>query len=123
MGLNLVLLLLVSLLPFTTALTAIHLQSSAGERVAVVIFGLNLLLASVMVNVAFRYAEDSSVLADQSADQQLTAFARQRRTSITFQAAATCIALLAPYPAAGLYLVISLLMLTDPVMRARRRVR
>lgn len=123
MGLNLVLLLFVSLLPFTTALMATHLQNSAGEQVAVVIFGLNLTLASAMVNVIFRYAAHSTALADQSADQQLTAFARQRRTSITVQAAATCLALLAPYLAASLYLVISLLMLADPVMRARRRVR
>jgi uncharacterized membrane protein len=121
MGLNLVLLLFVSLLPFTTALMATHLQDATGEKVAVLVFGLNLTLATTMVNVILRYAATAEGLADQSADDELTAFAKRRRTSITVQAVATVIALLAPYFAVGLYLVISVLTLVDPVIRARRR--
>ena len=55
MGLNLVLLLFVSFLPFTTSLLANHLDDSAAH-IAVVIFGINLTLASLMVNVMFGYA-------------------------------------------------------------------
>ena len=55
MGLNLVLLLFVSFLPFTTSLLANHLDDSAAH-IAVVIFGVNLTLASLMVNVMFGYA-------------------------------------------------------------------
>ena len=55
MGLNLVLLLFVSFLPFTTSLLANHLDDSAAH-IAVMIFGINLTLASLMVNVMFGYA-------------------------------------------------------------------
>ncbi|MGE5289724.1 MAG: TMEM175 family protein [Micromonosporaceae bacterium] len=71
MRLNLVLLLFVSFLPFTTAIVATHLfasflpfshtrVSSAGpsaERVAVVLFGLNLTLAALMLYLVIRYAD------------------------------------------------------------------
>ena len=65
--LNLMLLLFVSFLPFTTAIAATHLFASnlslreitistSTERVAVVVFGLNMTLAALMVYLMLRHA-------------------------------------------------------------------
>lgn len=119
MGLNLVLLLLVSLLPFTTNLVATHLRD-AGEQLAVVIFGLNLTLASIMVNVIFGYASRTPGLADRTADDELRTFARNRRIAVIVQAGATCLGLLLPAAAVVAYLAVSVMMLVDPIWRAAR---
>ena len=121
MGLNLVLLLFVSFLPFTTSLLANHLDDS-GAHIAVVIFGINLTLASLMVNVMFGYAgRAEGVAADDAADDELRAFDRQRRSAVILQAVATLIGLVIPFVAVVVYLVISLLVLVDPIWRAERR--
>lgn len=117
LGLNLLLLLFVSLLPFTSGLMASHL-SDTGERLAVAIFGLNLTCASAMVIVLARYAARTPGLADQVADQEMNAFARQRRLAITVQAIATALALVAPYAAVAVYLAVTLLSLLTPIVRA-----
>jgi uncharacterized membrane protein len=121
MGLNLVLLLFVSFLPFTTSLLANHLDDS-GAHIAVVVFGINLTLASLMVNVMFGYAgRAEGVAADDTADDELRAFDKQRRTAVILQAVATLIGLIVPFLAVVIYLVISLLVLVDPIWRAERR--
>jgi uncharacterized membrane protein len=121
MGLNLVLLLFVSFLPFTTSLLANHLDDSAAH-IAVVIFGINLTLASLMVNVMFGYAgRTEGVAADDAADAELKSFDRQRRAAVIIQAAATLLGLLLPVVAVVVYLVISLLVLIDPIWRAGRK--
>src|SRR5690242_2100805 len=67
MRLNLILLLFVSFLPFTTAVAATHLfasnlslhevtVSSPPERVAAVLFGINLTLAALMLYLMLRHA-------------------------------------------------------------------
>ncbi len=118
MGLNLVLLLFVSFLPFTTSLLANHLDDSAAH-VAVVIFGVNLTLASLMVNVMFGYASRTEgVAANDAADAELKAFDRQRRVAVIIQAVATLLGLILPVAAVVVYLVISLLVLIDPIWRA-----
>lgn len=121
MGLNLVLLLFVSFLPFTTSLLANHLDDS-GAHIAVVVFGINLTLASLMVNVMFGYASRAEgVAADDAADDELKAFDKQRRAAVILQGVATLIGLLVPFVAVVVYLVISLLVLVDPIWRAERR--
>ena len=54
--LNLLLLLVVSFLPFPTRLLAEYIDESGAERVATLIYGLNLLMASVLISVLWRYA-------------------------------------------------------------------
>ena len=54
--LNLLLLLVISFLPFPTRLVAEHINAEEDERVAVTVYGLNLLLASALVTVLWRYA-------------------------------------------------------------------
>jgi uncharacterized membrane protein len=88
MRLNLMLLLFVSFLPFTTAIAATHLfesnlsfhevtVSTSAERVAVVVFGLNLTLAALMIYLLLRHAgRTPHVAADDLAEEELQAFAR-----------------------------------------------
>ena len=73
-----------------------------------------------MVNVMFGYASRTAgVAADDAADAELKAFARQRRVAVIIQAAATLLGLVLPLAAVVVYLAISLLVLIDPI-RARR---
>jgi uncharacterized membrane protein len=118
-GLNLILLLLVSILPFTTKLMATHLDDS-GEHAAVVIFGINLLLASILMNLILSHAASRPDLIDTGSADQLTAFARQRRIVLVVQAVATLMGLLVPTVAVMIYLVVSLIMLIEPIWRAAR---
>jgi uncharacterized membrane protein len=121
MGLNLVLLLFVSFLPFTTSLLANHLDDSA-KHVAVIVFGINLTLASLMVNVMFGYAgRTEGVAADDTADDELRAFDKERRVAVWLQAVATVCGLFIPFVAVIFYLILSLLLLVDPIVRAERR--
>lgn len=121
LGLNLVLLLAVSLLPFSTSLMATHLDDP-GERVAVVLFGLDLLVAAVLVNAVLAYAAGTpGIPADDVAEDELRAFGRERRVAIAVQAAATVLAVFLPVVAVLVYLAVAVLLLLDPLWRARRR--
>ena len=123
MRLNLVLLLFVSFLPFTTNLLATHLND-AEEGVAVVIFGTNLTLAALMVNVLVAYAARTPGLAaDDVAEEELQAFAKERRAALLLQAIATVVGVFLPVVAVMVFLAISVLLLLDPLWRARRRKR
>ena len=119
MGLNLLLLLFVSFLPFTTSLLANHLDDTAAH-IAVIIFGINLTLASLMVNVMFGYAARTPGLAtDDAADDELRSFERDRLVAVVIQAVATLFGLFIPVVAVMIYLVISVLILVDPLWRAK----
>lgn len=121
MRLNLLLLLLVSFLPFTTSLLATHLNQTDARTVST-IFGLNLTLAIGMVSVLVTYsARTPELAAHDVADTELAAFARERRRAVVLQAAATLLALLVPVVAVVLFLVISVLLLVDPLVRLPRR--
>jgi TMEM175 potassium channel family protein len=90
MRLNLILLLFVSFLPFTTAIAATHLfasnltfhevtVASSAERVAVVVFGLDLTLAALMLYLMPRHAgRTPDVAAADLAEEELQAFAQPR---------------------------------------------
>lgn len=121
MRLNLVLLLFVSFLPFTTRLLAVHL-GDAEEDVAVVIFGANLTLAALLVNVLVAYAARTpGMAADDVAEEELHDFAKERRAALLFQAMATIVSVFMPVVAVMVFLAISVLLLVDPLWRARRR--
>jgi uncharacterized membrane protein len=120
------LLLFVSFLPFTTAIAATHLfasnlslheitVSSSAERVAVVVFGLNLTLAALMVYLMLRHAgRTPDVAADDLAEEELQAFARERRSAVLLQASATAVGVFLPLIAVVFYLVLSIFTIVDP---------
>lgn len=121
MRLNLLLLLFVSFLPFTTSLMATRLNDP-GERLAVVIFGLNLTLAALLVNVLVGYsARSPGLAADDVAEEELQAFERERRFALALQGMATVVAVFLPVVAVIAFLAVSILLLIEPLWRARRR--
>src|SRR5690242_1577209 len=135
MRLNLILLLFVSFLPFTTAIAATHLfasnlsfheitVSTSAERVAVVLFGLNLTLAALMVYLMLRHAgRTPDVAADDLAEEELQAFARERRSATLLQASATLVGVFLPLTAVVFYLALSIFFIVDPQRRMRVRAR
>jgi uncharacterized membrane protein len=135
MRLNLMLLLFVSFLPFTTAIAATHLfasnltfhevtVSTPTERVAVVVFGLNLTLAALMVYLMLRHAgRTQDVAADNLAEEELQAFAKERRSAMLLQASATVVGVFLPLTAAVFYLALSIFFFLDPLRHVRTRTR
>ena len=79
-ALNLLLLLFVGLLPFSTALMVTHLNG-ADAKPAVLLYGVNLLLASLVLSLLIRYlAREPSLLVDEIAEGTLRRITRQRWT-------------------------------------------
>ena len=135
MRLNLVLLLFVSFLPFTTAIAATHLFASnvslheitistSIERLAAVVFGLNLTLAALMVYLMLRHAARTPGLAaDDIAEEELQAFAKERRSATLLQASATVVGGFLPLTAVIFYLALSIFFIIDPLRHMRGRAR
>jgi uncharacterized membrane protein len=131
--LNLLLLLFVSILPFTTGIAATHLfvsfltgrqlrLATSPEHLAVIIFGLNLTLASLMIYLMLRHASRRPALAaDDMAEEELQAFARERRAAVVLQAIATAVGFLVPRVAVFFYLALAMFFAIDPLRRARLR--
>jgi len=127
MRLNLLLLLFVSFLPFTTGVAATHLfasnlslheitVSSSTERVAAVVFGLNLTLAALMVYLMLRHAgRTPGLAADDVAEEELQAFAKERRSAVLLQAGATVVGAFLPLTAVVFYLALSVFFVVDPL--------
>src|SRR5262249_33586424 len=138
MRLNLTLLLFVSFLPFTTAIVATHLFATVlplshdtvfqpgtpAERVAVVLFGLNLTLAAFMVYRVIRYAARTPGRpADKVPDKDPKAFARERRAAALFRGGPTALGAFLPVVAIAFYLAVSLVFIVEPLRRIRVRAR
>src|SRR5512142_1513011 len=118
--LSLLQLFFVTLLPYTTSLMTTHLGGS-GERLAVPLYGLDLLLASVMLNVMIRYlADNRHLVTDEIADEELRDIARQRRGTLALLAIATVLAILLPDVAVGLYMLATVAFVIAPLLLARR---
>jgi uncharacterized membrane protein len=117
MRLNLMLLLFVSFLTFDQVGT-----SSPGERVAVVVFGLNLTLAALMLYLLLRHAGSSpGIPADDIAEEELQAFAKERRTAMLLQGSATVVGGFLPLTAVLFYLAVSVFFIIDPLRHIRLR--
>ncbi len=121
---NLLFLLFVAVLPFTTSLMVSHL-AGPDVQVAVLIYGINVLVASLLLTFLMAHlARERTLLIDDVADEELAAMARQRRISIGIWIIAVACALVAPPVAVGLYVVATALMLALPLIRlGQNRVR
>ncbi len=119
-GLNLLALLFVALLPFATSLMVSNI-GGPDERVAVVVYGLDVLIASVMVTLLMAYlVRQRTLLQGAVADETVAALARQRRISSGVWLIAVACALVAPPVAIGLYVLATVLMLALPFIGLRR---
>ena len=120
-GIDLLMLLFVGVLPFSTNLLVTHL-SGPDVAAAVVIYGVNVLLASLALSLLMFYiASERSLVIDGVADETLEAKVRQRWVLIVLNVAAIALAVVVPLAAVGLYLVMTFLALALPLIHLRRR--
>jgi uncharacterized membrane protein len=122
-GLNLLMLLFVALLPFMTRLMVTRI-SGPEVSLAAFIYGLNVLIAYLALSLMMFYvAREPRLAADELADDSLKRLYRQRWIAIGLGAFAVILALVAPFAAVTLYLVVAVLFLVLPLLgmhRARR---
>ena len=119
--LNLVLLLFVSLLPFSTRLMVTHMEA-ADASVAVAMYGANLFVASGLVTALLYYAErNRHLVVGDVADDRVRRAYRQRRAYMLVTALAIIVALVAPLVAVGAYTALTVAFLIQPLIGMRRR--
>ncbi|MGH3936235.1 MAG: TMEM175 family protein [Pseudonocardiaceae bacterium] len=118
--LNLLLLMVVSFLPFPTRLLAEYLGEDEPERVAVTIYGLNLLLTSVLVSVLWQYAVRERLIRSDVADADVTLLTRRLAPGLAGYVAVIVVGLFLPVLAVFAYLAIALYIIL-PVGALRRR--
>ena len=123
-GMNLILLLFVGVLPFSTNLMVTHLNA-LDVRVGVLLYGVNVLLATVTLSLLMFYvASEPGLVVGGIADQSIRRMYRRRWFVIGVNVFALLVAVVAPLAAVGLYLVVTVLVLVLPFFgfgRHRRR--
>jgi uncharacterized membrane protein len=119
-GIDLLMLLFVGLLPFSTSMMVTHL-SGPDVAAAVVIYGTNVLLASLALSLLMFYiASERSLVVGEVADETLEAKVRQRWIVVAVNIAGIALALVAPLAAVGVYLIMTFVALALPLIRLRR---
>ena len=112
MRLNLLLLMLVSFLPFPTKLVAEAIHLTNAERAAVVFYGFALLAIAVVIGLLWRYlARHRDLLRPEVTDDDVAAMTRLTTPSMGFYVVVLLIAVLAPTVAAFGYLAIAVVAL------------
>jgi uncharacterized membrane protein len=121
--LNLVLLFFVSVLPFPTHMLAEYLSSQNAERVAVTVYGLNLLAISGFTSLVWHYAVAEHLVQRDNKEEEVRAISAKLDPSLASYAVGIGIGLLWPTVAVVLYLAIALFMIIPfrAVFRQLRR--
>ena len=118
--LNLVLLLCVSLMPFSTHLMVAHWNDSARE--AVTVYGLNLFVASGMITALIYYAaRDRYLVADEVADERISRAYRRRLVYLSLSALIIVVGLITPIVALGFYIALTIVFVLQPLIGVQRR--
>jgi uncharacterized membrane protein len=109
MRLNILLLMLVSFLPFPTKLMAEAInRTTEAERAAVIFYGLVLLSVSVLTGVLWRYvAQHRDLLKPEVTDKEIRAMTLLTTPNMGFYVVVVILAILAPIVAAFGYLAIA----------------
>jgi uncharacterized membrane protein len=102
--LNLLLLLLVSFLPFPTKLVGSYVDDEDAERVAVVFYGLTLFAIVVSLTLVVRYASSRPELVGDHVDEEAQLAASRYTPSYVIYAVAIGVGLVFPFAAVALYL-------------------
>jgi len=119
--LNLVLLLFVSLLPFSTHLMVAHMRA-ADASVAVAIYGANLFMESVLITALLHHAaRDRHLVVDDIDDARVNRAYRQRRAYLVATALAIIVAFIAPLVAVGIYVALAVAFLIQPLIGMWRK--
>lgn len=117
--LTLITLFFVSLIPFSTRLMATHL-AGPGEQLSVLLYGLDLLIASIMLSAIMRYlARRPDMLVDGLAEEDFRAMERRRRAGIIFNGAGVLLALVLPTMAIAVYIGVAIFFFVQPLLYKR----
>ena len=121
--LNLALLFFVSLLPFPTHMLAEYLSNEGDERIAVTVYGLNLLAISGFIAIVWHYALWQRLVTKDNSEDDVRALTRKLDPSLVSYAVVIGLGLWQPRVAVVLYLIIALYMIIPfrAVLREARR--
>jgi uncharacterized membrane protein len=109
--LNLLLLMVVSFMPFPTQLLAAYIRAGQAERVAATVYGLNLALLSVLLWVLWSYAVRHGLIRTDVDDEELALVEQRLRPGLALYALFLVLGLLLPRVAVFGYLAIAFFML------------
>lgn len=116
--LNLLLLMVVAFVPFPTKLIADGLGEEGSERVAVTLYGLSLLAASLMISVLWRYASRHDLIRRDLDDREMRTLTKRLDPSLVMYGLVLLIGLVIPLLAIFGYLILALYLVV-PVRRSR----
>jgi uncharacterized membrane protein len=109
--LNLLLLMLVSFVPFPTGLVAEHIQDQDAARVATTILGLNLLSVAMVTSIMWRYAVRSSHVRPDAADEEVRILTQRLAPGLAGYVGLIALGMVLPRAAVLGYLLIALVLL------------
>jgi uncharacterized membrane protein len=118
--LNLLLLLVVALLPFPTRLLADYIGDDAPERVATTVYGMNLLLCSVLVWGLWRFAVRERLVRADSSDEDVETLSKRLKPSLVGYLVMIAVGLFVPVLAVIGYLAVAVYIIV-PVGTIRQR--
>jgi uncharacterized membrane protein len=119
--LNLLVLLLVSFIPFPTRFLSEYISSDQAERVAVTIYGVSMFLVSAMIVLLWRYARSAKLVAATSEDGELAVYSERLTPGLAAYAIIIVLGLFAPVAAVVGYLVIAIFIIVPLPLRRLRR--
>ena len=121
--LNLALLFFVSVLPFPTHMLAEYLHNQGDERIAVTVYGLNLLAISGFIAIVWHYALWQRLVTKDNSEDDVRALTRKLDPSLVSYVVVIGLGLWQPRVAVVLYLIIALYMIIPfrAVLREARR--
>jgi uncharacterized membrane protein len=108
--LNLLLLLLVSFVPFPTRLVAAHIRDPGAERVATTILGLNLLLVASVTSAMWGYAVRRALVHPDTVDEDKRMLTQRLTPGLAGYVALILLGLVLPRAAVFGYLLIALVL-------------
>lgn len=109
--LNLMLLMVVSFLPFPTRLLAEYAATSEPERIAATVYGVNLLLALTMLSIVWRYAVLERLVRPDLGDEEVRTLTRRLTPSLGLYVVMIVVGLFLPVLAVLGYLALALFIL------------
>jgi uncharacterized membrane protein len=109
--LNLLLLMVVSFIPFPTRLLAEYAGDGEPGRVSTTIYGVTLLLAAVLVSVLWRDVVREGLVRADAADEEVRTLTTRLTPSLAGSVAMIAVGLVAPVAAVLGYFVIALYLL------------
>jgi uncharacterized membrane protein len=121
--LNIVLLFFVSVLPYPTHMLAEYFSSDNAERIAVTVYGLNLLAINGFISVLWHYAVAEHLVKRDNSEADVRSLTSKLDPSLVSYAVVIGIGLLQPTVAVALYLAIALFVIIPfrAVIRLIRR--